>query len=295
MIDLIYAILIIVIFITMFGYSVMIAGTKNVKDNWAEYKCNPVYMPFSNNIVGVSAQKNMTECIQSMQSNYMDFILQPIQYLLNVVGVLIGAIIDTISDLQDFTSDFTNSQNSMFGDLFSSLGGILGGSTDLFGKISDMMGKTMAITTVIQYISEGMVLMAESLVSAVTGGCFHPNTMLKLQNGSDVAIKDINLGDILSNGSVVEATMLIKNVDETGKIKEHFYTIYDKKLDTDIYVTGSHLVFDPFTNCFVNVKNATQSRETEEYSETLCCLITSDHRIVIGEEVFWDWEDDGVL
>ena len=297
MVDLIYAILIIIIFLIMFGVSITMSNTKHIKDNWATYKCNPIYMPFSKQLVGVSAQKTMTECVQGFHSGYMDYLLVPIEFSLDVVQLLIGTIVDSIGDLQDFTSDLTTSNNSMFSSLFSSLGGMVGGTTSLFGEVSDMFEKSVGITTVIQYISEGMVLTAESLYSVMTGSssCFHPNTKIKLQNGNVIAMKNINLGDVLENGSIVEATMNISNLDANGKIKEYFYKIYDTDLNLDIYVTGSHLVKDQLTGNYVKVEDSVQSIKTDNYTDTLSCLITNDHRIVIGSQEFWDWEDENVI
>ena len=39
------------------------------------------------------------------------------------------------------------------------------------------------------------------------------DTNIRLKNGNIVKIKDINLGDVLVNGSIVQATMKIDNTD----------------------------------------------------------------------------------
>ena len=120
------------------------------------------------------------------------------------------------------------------------------------------------------------------------GKCFHPDTKIKLQNGNIVAIKDINLGDILENGSIVESTMKIDN-------KLHpipLYVIKKSGVDNeDIYVTGSHLVFDKDTDTFIKVEKYKKAVKTNEQTEWFSCLITTDNRIQIGSEKFWDWED----
>ena len=33
------------------------------------------------------------------------------------------------------------------------------------------------------------------------------------------------------------------------------------------------------------------AEKTNKYSDTLSCLITSNHIIPVGEFTFWDWED----
>ena len=61
-------------------------------------------------------------------------------------------------------------------------------------------------------------------------------------------MKDIVLGDIIENGSVVEGTLQLKNTDNNGTIKNHFYKILDNKSKQEIYVTGGHLVLDKKAN-----------------------------------------------
>ena len=39
------------------------------------------------------------------------------------------------------------------------------------------------------------------------------------------------------------------------------------------------------------VNSSTTALKTTKQTEWFSCLITSDHKIQIGNEVFWDWED----
>ena len=112
--------------------------------------------------------------------------------------------------------------------------------------------------------------------------CFSPNTVIKLQNGESRKIHELELGDVLINGSVVDATMKIKNQDDP------YY-----KLPGDILVTGSHYVKDGDT--FRQVKDITDAEATTQVDSVVYCLVTSDHKIPVGDYVFWDWEDNLVV
>jgi hypothetical protein len=109
--------------------------------------------------------------------------------------------------------------------------------------------------------------------------CFSPDTIIKLHGGESRAMKDLELGDILSNGSVVKATMKINNESDP------YY-----KLPGDILVTGSHYVKDGDT--FKQVKDLECAEKTSELSSVVSCIITSDHKIPVGDYIFWDWEDN---
>ena len=120
------------------------------------------------------------------------------------------------------------------------------------------------------------------------GKCFHPDTKLKLKNGTIKAIKDIDLGDILENGSIVESVMKINNKNSPVPL----YVIKDEGVNKEnIYVTGSHLVFNKMTQKFCKIEKYYKSLQCSKETEWFSCLITSDHKIQIGNELFWDWED----
>ena len=116
--------------------------------------------------------------------------------------------------------------------------------------------------------------------------CFSPETLIKLQNGETRAMKNIELGDILINGSIVKATMQIKNENDP------YYKIPSKDLNTDILVTGSHYIQS--SGRFIRVSKFNGSVATQKIDPVVNCIITSDHKVPIGEYIFWDWEDQYV-
>ena len=121
-------------------------------------------------------------------------------------------------------------------------------------------------------------------------GCFHPLTKIELADGRIKLIKDIKLDDKLKNGSTVQGTLRLRNAG-----KEPYIRIKNSENSEDILVTGSHKVLeqnkeDIFDN-YVYVKDYKLGEVTDIIDETVINLITSDHRIQIGEHKFWDWED----
>jgi hypothetical protein len=59
----------------------------------------------------------------------------------------------------------------------------------------------------------------------------------------------------------------------------------------DIYITGSHYVYDNDSSKFIKIENYKKSELSNSKTEWFSCLITSDHKICIGNEIFWDWDD----
>jgi hypothetical protein len=114
--------------------------------------------------------------------------------------------------------------------------------------------------------------------------CFSPETPIQLRSGKMVLIKNLKLGDTLINGSVVDAVMKIKNYNDP------YYKIYSPELKKDIYVTGKHYIQDGVK--YVQVKNLPNAKPTDKIDDVVSCLVTSDHKIPVGNMVFWDWEDN---
>jgi len=160
--------------------------------------------------------------------------------------------------------------------------------------IKDLIGKLIGVMVTLMYTIDGSLKTMQSawngppgqMVQAL-GKCFHPETKLKLKNGNVVIMKDINLGDVLEDGSIVESTLRIDNTKNPVKM----YKIKGGVNNEDIYVTGSHLVFDKQSKQFINVDKYSKAILTDIIPSWFSCLITSNHKIVIGNETFWDWED----
>ena len=109
--------------------------------------------------------------------------------------------------------------------------------------------------------------------------CFPPETPIKLENGETVLMKNLKLGDVLVNGSVVDAVMTIRNENDP------YY-----KLPGNILVTGSHYI--RYGGKYIHVKNVPEAKPTGKVDPVVYCLVTSDHKIPVGEYTFWDWEDN---
>jgi len=241
-------------------------------------------------------EKDFNYCIQNIQSNFMGYLLQPITY---ITGSLTGILSSFMNEINMVRAMF-NKIRTFVSSIIESVFGVFLNMVIEFQRITigikDLMGKTIGIMVTLIYVIDGSIKTMKSAWNGPAGQmvqklgkCFHPDTKLKLKNGTIVAMKDIHLGDILENGSVVESIMKIANNNK----KIPFYVIKDKGVDgEDIYVTGSHLVFNKNNKQFIKVEDYSKSKKCEEtQSDWFSCLITSDHKIQVGSEIFWDWED----
>lgn len=276
------------------AFAIYIAGVfyynqvSEIKSNWPLYRCNPMYMFLADDV-----EENFVYCIQSMQSNFMGYLLEPLTYITGNLGTMLGGF---MNDIQNIRAMF-NKIRTFFSSIVQSIFGVFLNLVIEFQRITigirDLIGKTIGIMVSLLYVMDGSIKTMNStwngppgqLVRAL-GKCFHPETRVQLKDGNSKYMKDIGLGDILEDNSVVEAIMLIDN-----KYMEPFYKITNSVNGENILVTGSHLVFDYSKKNFVKVENYDKAMVTDIVSSHFSCLITDKHRIKIGDQLFWDWED----
>ena len=135
------------------------------------------------------------------------------------------------------------------------------------------------------------VLMAtagiESAFPGRTGGmgtlfCFAPNTRVLTSYG-EYNIQDIAIGQILADGSSVEAVI------ELPGSSEPLYMI------DGVYVSGGHRVWSYFKNGFVSVKDHPFAEKSTLVVNTVWTLITSSREIPVRGLTrairFADWEE----
>ena len=135
------------------------------------------------------------------------------------------------------------------------------------------------------------VLMAtggiESAFPGRTGGmgtlfCFAPNTRVLTSYG-EYNIQDLEIGQILADGSSVEAVI------ELPGSSEPLYVI------DGIYVSGGHRVWSYFKNKFISVKDHPFAEKSTLVVNTVWTLITSSREIPVRGLTravrFADWEE----
>jgi hypothetical protein len=257
-----------------------------IKENWPLYRCNPMYMPLADNV-----NENFVYCIQTMQTSYMDYLLQPMFFIVTTLGDTIGSLVGQINSVRAMFDKIRIFVPNIFSSIFGSFSTLVIEFEKISIGIRDMLGKITGVMISIIYILDGSIKTMTSGYNFVAkiGKCFHPETLIQLQNEKVKFMKDLDLGDVLKNGAVVESVMKIGN--KNSRIP--FYIIKDAGVNgSDIYVTGSHYIYDITTKKYIPVeKYSNASLVTDVTSDWFSCLITSNHTIKIGNETFWDWDD----
>lgn len=145
----------------------------------------------------------------------------------------------------------------------------------LFGLI------VIPVLTIISGIILGIIDKTNTIIIDNIPACFAHDTPIKLLDETTVPIQNIQINDVLSDGSVVISTIKVP------------YNKYKDKLVSidDIIVTTEHKI--KYKNHFVEVGSLRDSiKNVDKYTkEWLYCINTNTKQIQIKDKVFLDWDD----
>ena len=279
-----------------------------LKKEWPMHRCNPLFMPFADNV-----GENFTHCVQNSQTAFMGYILAPIEYLISSLTSFAGDITGSIQFIRIMLSNIRTFMAKIAKDIYGVFLNIIIEFQKIIINIKDLMGKLIGIMVSLMYVMEGSMMTMQSAwngppgqMTRAIGNCFHPSTKIQLFNRKVVCMKDVNVGDILIDGGRVKSVMKIDN-----SLNEEFYVLRNKGVkNEDIYVTGTHMIYDKTRCKYVEVRQHSDAEEQNKIvdqpweqvfrhnpantvkSKWFSCLITTTHKIPLGECIFWDWEDD---
>jgi len=295
--DITQTVIILVVFVGLHLFNILSVGIKNIRENWPLYRCNPTVMPFAS-VFGHDAGSNFTYCIRNMQTDYMSYLLQPVNYNIDIIGNMGAEIGTAVNSTRAFISNLRNMVGDIVGNIFGVFLNILIQFQKMMLGLKDVVGKITGTMATLVWILQGSIMTGESGWAGPPGQvtraiCFHPDTMLQLKNKTYVKMKDVELGTLLKNGACVRSTMRISNIDKQGNCLEHLYRMRDGENEKEILVTGSHLIFDSIDRRFKHVHELIgHAEKTDIECKEFSCLITSNHTIPIGKWLFHDWEDN---
>ena len=262
----------------------------SIKDNWAVNRNNPLFLIFSKN-----PEQDFSYLVQNIQSNYMGYLLEPLNFITSNLGNMGGFLTDALNNVRTVISNIRTFLATLTKNIYGVFLNIVIEFQKIIIRIKDLVQKLVAIMAVLLNIISTSIDTMESGWKGPGGemvrkignfSCFHPDTFIELKSGKVCKIKNLKLNDILKNGSKVNATMRLAKGDQ-----DVYYRFSHGVNDTNIYVTGMHLIFHK--GKYIYVKDHPDAIiEKNMESEYVSSLVTSDHTIQIGERLFHDWDDD---
>ena len=296
--DIGYSLFIVFIFSLIIIINLYIINFKNVINNWEEYRCNPLILPFAG-LFGYDAKDNFTECIRSYQTHFIGDMMGSLFTFMDSMMETVSDMVGQMEYIRQTISSLASAAGNIFDRIINMFVGVLIQFQRITVGIKDTFGKMVGVTVNISYMVSTAVSTGRGIWKGPIGDamktvsdivCFHPHTKIKMKNGNYKNINEINIGDMLWNNNEVIATMKIRGNKNDPLNK--FYRLYSKELKEYIYVTGYHKMMDCKQN-IIHVKDHIHSYPVsveKMSSDYLSCLVTKSHTIPIGEYTFMDWE-----
>lgn len=282
--------------------------------NWENERCKPYILPISGWIKrdeGSSSLKstvdNFTGCFWQRIKIVFSILIKPLTYIIDIFKNILKDLTGMIDKIRMQIKIMRNMIFAIVMKMMKKIENIISATIMTFGKLNNMMKRQLAIFQNLQYlletisvtmggfvkgsfgkildVSEGLLwalpiftLGPAGLVFPFMAMCFVPNTPILLSNKIIRNISDINIGDILVDGSRVISKLIFKVPENT--------IMYDYK---GVIVSGSHYVNQ--NDKWIKVMDALSAKPLRYNGQTLYNICTSDFRININNIQFMDYDE----
>lgn len=238
------------------------------------------------------------ETINKLRNGIKEFSQDILSRILNVMIPIQKMFIALMDTFQKIQGVMTNTLYTMLGSYYT-LQALMGAILELIVKMlivlvviivglwilpftypaaATMTAVFLAIAVPLSIIIYFMTEVLHIKTSAIPKlRCFDENTLIPMLNGSEICIKDVNVGDKLKDGSYI--TSKIQVTSENLRI----YNL------NGIIVSESHLV--NYNNQWIRVFDCPGAIRINYNKPFLYCLNTSNKVIVLNNTIFSDWDE----
>ncbi len=275
--------IIILAFVLIFGVS-KIFNIRNIKNNWAEERCNPIIMPFAS-MFGYNTKENFDFCMGKTFNNYSMPFFGSIGTMFAQFTGLLTMIFDSISSLRNTIASLGGGINVVFQEFTERISNFFFKLRVSAIHIKTLIGRMYAILFSVMYMGLSGITGVTSftntfLFSFLNVFCFPKNTKINVQGKGLTAIIDIKIDDVLlPTNSRVTATFCLYSKGQA------MVRLGDVTVSTNHYVMylGKPIMAGDHPDA---IKAGPWASE-----EPLYCLNTSNNKIPVDDLVFLDYDE----
>lgn len=281
-------ILLLIIYILLTGFS-SIVDLKNIKKNWAEYRCNPMIMPFAT-FFDQDAKQNFEFCMGKIFDVHSQSSISSITSIFSTFTNLLKSIFGSISSIRNIIASLGGGINVIFQEFTDRITSFFFRLRVSAIRIKSLFMKMYAVLFSVMYMGmtgiSGMSSFTNTfLFSFLDTFCFPGDTEIYVNNKSTnttqpIPIKDIKIGDVLLPGATkVTAT----------------FKFYSKgqpmvKLGSTIVSTNHYVLFQGKV-IKAGVHPYAVPLGPWDSDDLLYCLNTTTHKIPVKNMVFMDYDE----
>lgn len=276
---------IVIVFIIAIFYIIVKGNRQVVIDNWSQYRCNPLVMPFAD-FYGKSSNENFQNCLWIMVEKYAKFLLQPFHYINSLTHKILQGFGGSINDIRKMMLQTRYFFLSIVSNVMNRLFSLMGNMQYFMVKLRYTLQKMHGVMITILYSSfTGMQTMSSTWNGPIGGFarffCFHPDTLVTLCNFESKKIRDLSINDIVFAGEKVIGIMKFKYTNDIQLINYN-----------DTIVSSHHIVFDKTSQTWKRLYDLDKSQfqvvETD-LPEYLYSIITEKHILISNNNFYTDY------
>jgi len=254
----------------------LLAGIKN---NVADYRCNPLFMPFMGNF-GLDPIENFNFCVQGVFNAKAAEVFTPIYAILAVFQNVLVTVVDAALSIRDMFKNFLTGVEQFIASVRNKIQFLMNNVRMSFIRILNLMGKVYGSMFAVLFMGQSAMTAAfnladNDLVKFLFEFCFAPETLVKMSDGSYKEIKDVKIGDVLASVPNNESPV-VTSVFRFAGSRTPMVAIGDVVVSAAHYVAGS----DGDGEMIPAASH--QLARTVASIDELICLNVSGHRFSVG-------------
>jgi hypothetical protein len=265
-------------------YMFAMNNIKDLKNNWAEYRCNPAYMPLAG-LVGQDPFKNFNDCTMKSFQDYTGFVVDPIMSQFSTMTSIVSQIGGSIDSMRKMMAETRDGFLGIVGTVFGKIQNLMSQFQYIIIRMRTLMARLVGIMMSFVYIFTTGSQTGSSVLNGPIGRtmnflCFDEDTLIKNGYGSMVYMRNLKLGDSLPNSNYVTS---IYTIDGTNV---PMFVLGNTK------VSGGHKVW--YKDAFIPVAHHPDAVPTSD-SKKLVCINTHLRSFVVGTHIFMDFKELGTV
>lgn len=125
----------------------------SIKYDWIVHRCNPVVMIFAE-MFGYDSKKNFTQCVQSIQTENMKYLLQPVNYNISAIGNNAKEMGNSFNSVRHMFSHIRSYLSNIVSSIMMIFIGIFLYLVNIIINIKEFFNKLIAVFNTLNYIGE---------------------------------------------------------------------------------------------------------------------------------------------
>ena len=152
--DISNTVIIIIIFAIINIVSVLSIGVQHIKNNWNEYKCMPVVIPFAG-YFDHDPMETFNSCIQGVLGEFLNDLLAPVYIIFQEIAAIANQIGNFMSIFSGFMGIFKLNFLEQLTNVYDVGMKLLLGLTQFAITIQDMINKVLGVFLTVIYVFLG--------------------------------------------------------------------------------------------------------------------------------------------